>query len=67
MSCCAPGSEVAFGGDAASRAEEVRLASRPVGDGIRQTDLSVPGMHCGGCIQAVERALNALRGSKPPA
>jgi len=62
MSCCAPGSEVAFGGDAASRAEEVRLASRPVGDGIRQTDLSVPGMHCGGCIQAVERALNALPG-----
>jgi Cu2+-exporting ATPase len=62
MSCCAPGVELTSGDIAANRAEEVRLASRDVGDGLRQTDLSVPAMHCGGCIQAVERALNALPG-----
>ncbi|MBN8970523.1 MAG: cadmium-translocating P-type ATPase [Rhizobiales bacterium] len=62
MSCCAPGVELTSGDIAANRAEEVRLASRDVGDGLRQTDLSVPAMHCGGCIQTVERALNALPG-----
>ncbi len=62
MSCCAPGIEPAAGESAASRAEEVRLASRDLGDGLRQTDLSVPAMHCGGCIQAVEGALSALPG-----
>ncbi|CUU20873.1 Type cbb3 cytochrome oxidase biogenesis protein CcoI Coppertranslocating Ptype ATPase EC 3634 CDS [Bradyrhizobium sp.] len=42
--------------------EEVLLASRIIGDGVRQTDLSVPGIHCGGCIQKVEAALGALPG-----
>ena len=62
MSCCAPGVEITSGDIAATRAEEVRLASFELGDGIRQTDLSVPAMHCGGCIAAVENALNALPG-----
>ncbi len=62
MSCCAPGADIAPGGDAGSRAEEVRLLSRDVGGGIRQTDLSVPAMHCGACIHAVETALTALPG-----
>jgi Cu2+-exporting ATPase len=63
MSCCAPGSEADIGwGDPASRADEIRLASRLVDGGLRQTDLSVPGVHCGACIQQVERALNALPG-----
>ncbi len=62
MSCCAPGVELTGSEMIASRAEEVRLASRVVGEGVRQTDLSVPSMHCGGCIQAVESALNALPG-----
>ncbi len=62
MSCCAPGSDIAFGLDADSRAEEIRLASRAVGDGVRQTDLSVPGIHCGGCIHRIETALQALPG-----
>lgn len=43
-------------------AEELRLASRPLGNGSFQTELSIPGMHCGGCIARVERALNALDG-----
>jgi Cu2+-exporting ATPase len=63
MSCCVPTSELVLAAaDARTRVEEVRLASRVVGDGLRQTDLSVPGVHCGACIQAVEKALNALPG-----
>jgi Cu2+-exporting ATPase len=40
--------------------EEVLLASRTVGDGLRQTELSVPTIHCGGCIQRIESGLRAL-------
>jgi Cu2+-exporting ATPase len=60
MSCCAPGAELMP--DPHTANEEVLLASRIVGDGVRQTDLSVPGIHCGGCIQKVEAALGALSG-----
>ena len=49
---------------AASRlpAEELRLASHPLGDGRFRVDLSLPGMHCGGCVARVEAALSALEG-----
>ncbi|HVV39657.1 MAG TPA: heavy metal translocating P-type ATPase [Nitrobacter sp.] len=62
MSCCAPGSDTVLGFDPTGRADEIMLASRLVGDGIRQTDLSVPGVHCGACIHRIETALQAIPG-----
>ncbi|MGO7770700.1 heavy metal-associated domain-containing protein, partial [Rhizobium ruizarguesonis] len=41
-------------------AEEVLLASQPLGEGLRQLDLSVSDFHCGGCISTIERALLTL-------
>ncbi len=42
--------------------EELRLASRALGQGLYQTELSVPGVHCAGCIRAVENGLIQLPG-----
>ncbi len=41
---------------------ELRLASRAGGDGGLRSVLSVPGMHCGGCIQKIEQGLLKLGG-----
>lgn len=62
MSCCAPPLDPheAFDGRAAQR--ELRLASRDLGNGLRQSDLAVPGLHCAGCIRTVEAGLARLPG-----
>jgi Cu2+-exporting ATPase len=65
MSCCAPIADLADATiDRRRRAatDELLLASRDIGQGLRQTDLSVPTIHCGGCIHRIEKALGALPG-----
>ncbi|MBM6583405.1 cadmium-translocating P-type ATPase [Microvirga sp. BT689] len=65
MTCCAPVGVHAALGDPAQLGtlpDEIRLASRDLGDGSRQTDLSVPGVRCAACIAAVERTLARLPG-----
>jgi len=63
MSCCATAVGTTVIADAAGQglpsSEELWLASRALGNGLRQTDLSVPGVHCGGCITTLETALRA--------
>lgn len=58
MSCCAPNAQSLSAGQIYSP-DELLLASRKLGDGLRQIDLSVPGIHCALCIQTIEKALNA--------
>lgn len=62
MSCCAPGAAAGAMLNAAVSAEEIMLASRDLGEGLKQTDLSVPGMHCGQCIRTVEAAVAGVPG-----
>ena len=42
--------------------EEVRHASRALGGSRWRTELSVPSIRCGGCIQRIEQALAGLEG-----
>ena len=66
MTCCAPPAGAVLEIDALRRspagANEILFASRDLGDGTRQTDLSAPGVHCGACIASVEKTLSALPG-----
>jgi Cu2+-exporting ATPase len=63
MSCCAPIDMTLAAHDPSGASdEELLLASRSIGEGIYQTDLSVPSVHCGACMQTIERALAALPG-----
>ncbi|WEX91719.1 cation-translocating P-type ATPase (plasmid) [Sinorhizobium garamanticum] len=63
MSCCATAVGTTVIADAAGQglpsSEELWLASRALGNGLRQTDLSAPGVHCGACITTLETALRA--------
>ncbi len=61
MTCCTINAEAVLAMDPTFfSSEEIALASHSLGDGLRQLDLSVPDVHCGGCIGTVEKALSAL-------
>lgn len=64
MSCCAPGVEAGLEIERLAHGvpstDELKLASRSLGDGLHQVELSVPGIHCGGCIQKIEAALGKV-------
>lgn len=62
MSCCEPIVDAGLALINHNPDDELRLASRDIGEGLRQSDLSVPAIHCGGCIQTIESALRALAG-----
>jgi Cu2+-exporting ATPase len=61
MSCCAPGAELCLDPVGHSD-EEIFLASRTVQHGLRQTNLSVPDIQCGACLQTIEAVLGRLEG-----
>ncbi len=62
MTCCSSVAAAAPELGARPSPEEIILASRDLGAGLRQSDLSVPGVHCGQCIGAIERALRQVPG-----
>jgi len=59
MSCCGAAASI---DPRQEEQDEILLASRLLADGVRQSDLSVPSIHCGGCIRTIERVLGGLSG-----
>lgn len=62
MSCCSPLHAPGEAFDGAATRQELRLASRDLGEGLRQSDLSVPSVHCAACIGTVESGLRRVPG-----
>ncbi len=62
MSCCAHlASHAAAGGYSTAR-DELAIASRTLDVGLHQIEISVPGVHCAGCIRAIETGLMRIPG-----
>jgi len=59
MSCCAA-EQKSIAAPVRHAGDEMLLASRALPGGLHQTSLSVPAIHCGGCVQRIERTLAAL-------
>ena len=63
MTCCASSTAaIGIGHPERCTPEEIALSSKELKDGVRQTTLSVPEMHCASCIRAIENALSAVDG-----
>lgn len=62
MNCCAPSLDMLADAGRRAAREEFRLASRQLDEGLHQTDLSVPAVHCAGCIRTIETGLLAIPG-----
>jgi len=62
MNCCVPGDLPSDYAHPLPSEDEVAVASRPIGNGLRQVELSVPAVHCAACIATVERGLKRLDG-----
>lgn len=67
MSCCLPPTalpqtQTQPDFPAASSRDELKLASRLLENGERLSELSVPSVHCAGCIRTIEEGLKALEG-----
>jgi Cu2+-exporting ATPase len=66
MNCRAPEAKDAAPVDGGQGAlpsrEELLLASRAVAGDLREVRLSVPSIHCGGCLRTIERALGNVEG-----
>jgi Cu2+-exporting ATPase len=61
MSCCvALGLQGELARTAGTSDDELRLASKVLGDGILQVEISVPTMHCAACMRTIETGLAAL-------
>lgn len=61
MSCCVENAQIATVIQAVTP-DEMQVASRSLGDGLRQLDLSVPGVHCGLCIRTIEDEIGRISG-----
>jgi P-type Cu2+ transporter len=55
--CCPTGAAIALSG-----ADGAGLFARDAAGGLKEIELLVPGVHCAGCIGAVERGLSGLPG-----
>lgn len=64
MTCCAPTEFADLAQQLASSPseKEIRLISRALGDGVTQTEISVPAIHCGACMHTIEATLAHVPG-----